>query len=362
MKILLAGGGTAGHIEPALAVARSLRKLDPQCEFLFLGSKEGLETQIIPEAGFQLFLIPKVKVPRKLSPALFAAPFQLFKAISQTMSVLSGVDAAIGFGGYISAPLYIAAKFKKVPFLIHEQNAKPGIANRLGAYLTPHVALSYRVSSGALKKGALTGIPLRQDVLRALKDASRDWTAARTQAKKRVADKYAIDANNPLIFIFGGSQGSQAINSVIADSRRVFVNENLSVIHGVGRNNPLPERDSSYLALDYITEMADLYLASDILIARSGAVTCAEVEALARFALFIPLPIGNGEQALNAAPLVAKTRAKLINQSDFNSNWLSANLSALLEQSRNAPIAGDDHAIDAADRIAAMVEKIGRLK
>ena len=361
MKILLAGGGTAGHIEPALAVARSLRKIDPNCELLFLGSKEGLETQIIPAAGFQLFLIPKVRVPRKLTPALLIAPLQLIKAISQTMQALSGADAAIGFGGYISAPLYIAAKIKKVPFLIHEQNAKPGIANRLGAYLTPHVALSYRVKSGALKKGILTGVPLRQDVLIALQEASKDWAAARLQAKARVAAKFQMDSQLPMVFIFGGSQGSQAINSVIAESRTIFVQEKYSVIHGVGRNNPLPSRDSSYLALDYITEMADLYLASDIVIARSGAVTCAEVGALARFALFIPLPIGNGEQALNAAPLVAGGRAMLVKQSDFSAVWIKANLGALLEQSHMAPIAGDDKAIDAADRLASMIEKIGRL-
>jgi len=361
MKILLAGGGTAGHIEPALAVARSLRKLDPNCELLFLGSKEGLETQIIPAAGFQLFLIPKVKVPRKLTPALLIAPLQLVKAISQTMQALSGADAAIGFGGYISAPLYIAAKIKKVPFLIHEQNAKPGIANRLGAYLTPHVALSYRVKSGALKKGIITGVPLRQDVLIALKEASKDWPAARLQAKTRVSDKYNLNSQIPLVFIFGGSQGSQAINSVIADSRTIFQQEQLSIIHGIGKNNPLPSRDSSYVALDYITEMADLYLASDIVIARSGAVTCAEVSALARFALFIPLPIGNGEQALNAAPLVASGRAVLIKQSDFNSTWLKTNLSSLLQQSWNASNAGDDNAIDSADRLASMIMKIGRV-
>jgi UDP-N-acetylglucosamine--N-acetylmuramyl-(pentapeptide) pyrophosphoryl-undecaprenol N-acetylglucosamine transferase len=361
MKILLAGGGTAGHIEPALAVARSLRKLDPNCELLFLGSKEGLETQIIPAAGFQLFLIPKVRVPRKLTPALLIAPLQLVKAISQTMQALSGADAAIGFGGYISAPLYIAAKIKKIPFLIHEQNAKPGIANRLGAYLTPHVALSYRVKSGALKKGIITGVPLRQDVLIALKEASKDWSTARLQAKTRVSDKYNLNSQIPLVFIFGGSQGSQAINSVIADSRTIFLQEQLSIIHGIGKNNPLPSRDSSYVALDYITEMADLYLASDIVIARSGAVTCAEVSALARFALFIPLPIGNGEQALNAAPLVASGRAVLIKQSDFNSTWLKANLSSLLQQSWNASNAGDDNAIDSADRLASMIMKIGRV-
>jgi len=361
MKILLAGGGTAGHIEPALAVARSLRKLDPSCELLFLGSKEGLETQIIPAVGFELFLIPKVKVPRKVTPALLLAPIQLLKAINESIKALSGVNAAIGFGGYISAPLYIAAKIKKVPFLIHEQNAKPGMANRLGAYLTPHVALSYRVNAGALKKGTLTGVPLRQDVLLALKEASKDWQVARNLAKQRVAAKYQIDLELPMAFIFGGSQGSQAINSVIADSRTIFAQGKFSVIHGVGKNNPLPARDSTYVAVDYITEMADLYLASDIVIARSGAVTCAEVAALARYALFIPLPIGNGEQALNAAPLVANGRATLVKQSDFNSSWLKLNLAELLERSRNAPMAGDDNAINAADRLSSMIMKIGRV-
>lgn len=359
MKILLAGGGTAGHIEPAIAVARSLRKIAPSCELLFLGSKEGLETQIIPAAGFQLFLIPKVKVPRAFTPALLMVPFQLMRAIGQTMKALSGVSVAVGFGGYISAPLYLAAKIKRVPFLIHEQNAKPGLANHLGAYLTPHVALSYRVKSGALKKGVLTGVPLRNDVLIALKEATNDWATARIQAKKRVVDRYKIKPQNPLVFIFGGSQGSQAINSVIADSREIFAQQEFTVVHGVGRGNPLPERDSAYVALDYITEMADLYLASDIVIARSGAVTCAEVEALARFALFIPLPIGNGEQALNATTLIANGRARLVQQSDFNSQWLSANLAVLLEQSRNAAIAGDSRAIDAADTLASMIEKIG---
>jgi UDP-N-acetylglucosamine--N-acetylmuramyl-(pentapeptide) pyrophosphoryl-undecaprenol N-acetylglucosamine transferase len=358
MRILLAGGGTAGHIEPALAVARSLRSSQPSCELLFLGSKEGLETEIIPKSGFELFLIPKVKVPRRLTPALLLTPFQLLTAIRKTMRALSGVDVAIGFGGYISAPLYIAAKFKHVPFLIHEQNAKPGIANRLGAYLTSHVALSYRLNSGALRKGTFTGIPLRADVQKALQGASKNWPSARVEAKKRIADKYGIDPALPIIFIFGGSQGSQAINSVIADSREILANAKFSVIHGVGRNNHLPAGDKSYVALDYITEMADLYLASEIVIARSGAVTCAEVGALARFALFIPLPVGNGEQALNAAPLVASGRARLIKQSEFNSDWLAANISELAKQSRNAPIEGDVSARDAADRIAVMVEKI----
>lgn len=361
MKILLAGGGTAGHIEPALAVARAIKKSHPACQLLFLGSKEGLESRLIPDAGFQLFLIPKVKVPRKISLTLLVAPLHLLRAISECRRALSGVDAAIGFGGYISAPLYIAAKIKRVPFLIHEQNAVPGWANRVGSYLTSHIALSYRVNSSRLGKGTLTGIPLRQDVLAALQRAHLNWEQARFDAKERISNLYAIDPKAPLIFIFGGSQGSVAINNIVAQSQSFFQAEGISVIHGVGRGNPLPPREGSYIAVDYISDMADFYLASDIVISRSGAVTCAEVAALARFALFIPLPIGNGEQALNATPLVAVGRAKVIEERVFTSEWLRINLASLIEASRNAPIQGDESAVNAADRIAAMLIKIVRV-
>lgn len=358
MKILLAGGGTAGHIEPALAIARALKSSDPQCELLFLGSREGLESTLIPAAGFSLFYIPKVRVPRKISPALLLAPIQLVRAINECRRALAGVDAAIGFGGYISAPLYIAAKMKKVPFLIHEQNAVPGWANRLGSYLTPHIALSYRVNSGALGKGALTGIPLRQDVLLALDTAHGRWEQARLDAKERISKLYGLDSSMPLIFIFGGSQGSRAINEVIEESRSIFTEMGFSVIHGVGRGNSLPARDGSYVALDYVTEMADLYLASDIVVARSGALTCAEVTALARFALFIPLPIGNGEQALNAQPLIESGRARIIEQKNFSREWLNANLTELVAASNSAPLQGDESAVNAADRIATMLKGI----
>jgi UDP-N-acetylglucosamine--N-acetylmuramyl-(pentapeptide) pyrophosphoryl-undecaprenol N-acetylglucosamine transferase len=355
VKILLAGGGTAGHIEPALAVARSLKAAHPAADFLFLGTPSGLESRLIPEAGFKLSFIEKVLVPRRASLSLFRVPWQLWKAIRQSYAALSGVAVAIGFGGYVSAPLYLAARLRRIPFVIHEQNARPGWANRLGAYLTPHVALTYPVKSGSLKKGLLTGLPLRQDVLNALEQSSGDWSQARANARSRISSRYKISEQKPLIFIFGGSQGSQKINSVIADSREFFRQSNVAIVHGVGRGNPLPERDHDYLALDYITDMADLYLAADLIIARSGAVTCAEVDALARFALFIPLPIGNGEQALNAAPLVAKSRAITLDQGSFSPHWLMENLNPLLEKSAKSQIKGNDQALSAVGKISAMV-------
>lgn len=357
MKILLAGGGTAGHIEPALAVARGWRERHPQDEIVFIGTDSGLENSLIPAAGFNLLHIPKVRIARKISPSLLKVPLQLLSAIVKTSRILKDVDCAIGFGGYVSAPMYCAAAITRTPFVIHEQNARPGWANRVGAWLTSYRAISYPVAHGALSKAELTGLPLRPDVRSALMKAQGDWNRARTEAKHAVAQKYALDSSQKLIFIFGGSQGSQAINQVIEKSQTVFSDHGCVVIHGVGKNNSVAASSERYKQLHYIDEMADMYLAADLLISRGGAVTCAEASALSRFSLFIPLPIGNGEQAFNAQELVAQGKAELIEQRDFSTQWLGTNLSRLLEKSAAQPVTGDASRVDAVDKILAIIEK-----
>jgi UDP-N-acetylglucosamine--N-acetylmuramyl-(pentapeptide) pyrophosphoryl-undecaprenol N-acetylglucosamine transferase len=357
MKILFAGGGTAGHVEPALAVARAWQSAHPEDEILFLGTAHGLENTLVPAAGFSLHHIPKVTISRKLSPSLLKVPFQLISSIAATRSILKGADCAIGFGGYVSGPLYLAAMLTRTPFVIHEQNARPGWANRLGARFTRDVALSLPVSNREFAEAELTGLPLRADVMKALSSATTDWSKARTDAKLAIASRYGFTPENPLIFIFGGSQGSQAINQVISESLPELTKKGFSVLHGVGKNNPLPEPSNSYRALPYIEDMAQCYLAADLLISRSGAVTCAEAQALVRYSLFIPLPIGNGEQALNAADLASAGRAEVLEQSKFTSQWLIANIGALLTKSSNRPAAGDASGAHAADKIVKMIER-----
>lgn len=360
MKILFAGGGTAGHIEPALAVARGWSKAHPADDILFIGTESGLENSLVPAAGYRLHHIPKVTIARTLSPSLLKVPFQLISSIASTMKLLKGVDCAIGFGGYVSAPLYCAAILSRTPFVIHEQNARPGWANRIGAYLTPHVAVSYSVNRGALAKAELTGLPLRADVLAALATSAGDWRGARAAAKKSVADRYGIDIEKPLVFIFGGSQGSIAINSIISDALPLFSAHQVVVIHGVGKNNNLPPATDLYKPLNYIDEMAQLYLAADLLISRSGAVTCAEAGALSKFSLFIPLRIGNGEQALNARALVAAGRGEIIEQEHFSAQWLSENLARLLARSAAQSESGDASSAGAVDKILTIIEKAAK--
>ncbi len=356
MKFLLAGGGTAGHIEPALAVGRGLKERYPDSVIEFVGTSSGLETTLIPNAGFTLRLIPKVAIARRISPSLLTVPFQLARSIRASLSIVKGRDCVIGFGGYVSAPIYIAAALTRTPFVIHEQNAHPGWANRMGARFTKYLAISYPIDRGRLSRAALTGLPLRDDVSRLVQQASRNWSSARELAKARVAEQYDLRIDQPLVFIFGGSQGSQAINRTIESARTAGVFGELSVVHGVGRNNPLPSADHSYRPLAYVEGMADLYLAADLVIARSGAVTCAEFAALGRYALFIPLPIGNGEQALNAQSLIAQGRASILNQSQFTPEWLSKNLGDLLERSAVAEVEGDAAGLASVDKILALID------
>lgn len=360
MKILFAGGGTAGHIEPALAVARGWSKEHPHDKILFIGTDTGLENSLVPAAGYPLHHIPRVSIPRKLTPALVKVPFQLVASIAKTAKLLKDVDCAIGFGGYVSAPLYCAAAITRTPFVIHEQNARPGWANRIGAYLTPYSAVSYPVHKGSLADAQLTGLPLRADVLKELAESSRDWRSARLRAKLFIRERYRIDTSKPLIFIFGGSQGSTAINGVIEAAKPVFSNYETVVIHGVGKNNPLPVETDFYKPINYIDEMAQLYLAADVIISRSGAVTCAEARALAKYSLFIPLPIGNGEQALNAQTLVAAGRGEIVEQSEFTAQWLEANLQRLLERSAAQGESGDDSAATAVDKIIRIIERAAK--
>jgi UDP-N-acetylglucosamine--N-acetylmuramyl-(pentapeptide) pyrophosphoryl-undecaprenol N-acetylglucosamine transferase len=357
MKILFAGGGTAGHVEPALAVARAWKVAHPSDEISFIGTVSGLENSLVPGAGFPLHHISKVSISRKISPSLLKVPFQLFSSINQSRKLLKDVDCAIGFGGYVSGPLYIATAITRTPLVIHEQNARPGWANRLGARFTDNLAISYPVSSPLFSKAELTGLPLRADVLAAVENASSDWQRARAQAKREITSRYGLSPIHPLIFIFGGSQGSRAINEVIAKSRTALESQEISILHGVGKNNAILESTSHYRAVSYIDEMALCYLAADLLIARSGAVTCAEATALSRYSLFIPLPIGNGEQSLNAQALVRAGRAQIVEQSEFTPEWLQSHIWQLLAESANRPDEADASGAGAADKIVKIIER-----
>jgi len=344
-RILFAGGGTAGHIEPAWAVSEVWRQKHPGDELAFLGTKNGLEVTLIPDRGGKLFLIPKVVAPRKVNLDAILFPIKLLNSIIKTISIVRQFDVVVGFGGYVAGSAYIAAALLRKPIVVHDQNAKVGLANRFGAIFTKEIALAY--DNSGISGARVVGNPLKKEIVAAANQS--DWVAARNNAKS----KLGVTGN--LILILGGSTGSQAINKVIEAANREKIFENCTVIHSLGKDNQLPQITDTYRPVNYIEDMATALLAADLVISRSGAIACNEFAALGKYALFIPLPIGNGEQALNADELVLAHKAEVIEQGKFDSNWLSSNLARLLKQGGAEPLGTS---LNAAEQITECIERV----
>ncbi len=332
LRVILAGGGTAGHIEPALAVATELMNIDSTIRCEFLGTITGLENALVPARGFTLRVIPKVALPRKFSLSLFTWPINLVGAIARTMRIIRGADVVIGFGGYVSASAYLAAVALRIPIVIHEANAMPGWANRLGRHFAKIVCVNFLSVQRRWPHSLHTGMPLRSDISAIA--SMNENTEIDIRARK--AKEWGFDPNKPIVAVFGGSTGSERINSAIAGylATRGGAGEVPQIAHAVGLHNTVPINRTGYFATHYFHDIADVYVAADLLICRSGAVTCAELAVVNRFAILIPLPIGNGEQEANADELMSRDCAVMVRNALFNDQWLSQNLSETLAKAR----------------------------
>ena len=354
-RILFAAGGTAGHIEPAWAVSEKWRKAHLGDELAFLGTASGLEVDLIPNRGGTLFLIPKVTAPRALNFISLLFPAKLFDSVLKTISIVKNYDLVVGFGGYVSASAYIAAAILRKPIVIHEQNAKVGIANKLGSKFAKEILVAYPNAAKDLPSAKVVGNPIKTEIINSAKAAESNWQESRLKAKA------ALNVTGPLVLILGGSSGSTYLNEVIKEANVQSIFKDCTVIHSLGKSNPLPDINnqidiqSSYRPINYLDDMATALLASDLVISRSGAIATTEFAALGKYALFIPLPIGNGEQALNAKELVAAHKAELLTQNEFTSTWLSQNLDRLLKQGDMAAYGTN---LNAAELIVASMERV----
>lgn len=328
-KVILAGGGTAGHVEPALAVARWLQANRPEITCEFVGTAQGLETILVPTAGFTLHLIRKVPLLRGISPKLITWPFFFLQSVNQTRKAINGAAVVVGFGGYVCAPVYLAARLQKIPIIVHEANALPGWANRLGVKVGGQPIVAFEKSKSADKSWAnaqVVGIPLRSAIV----DLAQADLPHREEIKMRKCKEWGFDPNRPIVIVFGGSQGSQHINRVIEESRDLISRSGLQVIHGIGRNNVLPQSSNGYKAIHYFDDLPEAYISSDLVISRSGAVTCHEISALGKYALLVPLDIGNGEQKMNGEALVVAGAATMVANTEFTSRYLSNHILGLV--------------------------------
>nr|WP_243841584.1 undecaprenyldiphospho-muramoylpentapeptide beta-N-acetylglucosaminyltransferase [Mycobacterium sp. DL592] len=330
VSVVLAGGGTAGHVEPAMAVADALKALDPNVRITALGTARGLETRLVPERGYHLELITPVPLPRKVNGDLLRLPLRVRRAVKETRAVLDDVaaDVVIGFGGYVAVPAYLAARGgplrrRRVPVVVHEANARAGVANRVGARTARRVLAA--VPDSGLAGAEVVGMPVRASI------TELDRTALRSAARAHFG--FADDA--VVLLVFGGSQGAASINRAVSGAAAELAAAGISVLHAHGPKNTLdlrtpPPGDPPYVAVPYLSEMNLAYAAADLAICRSGAMTVAEVSAVGLPAVYVPLPIGNGEQRLNALPVVNAGGGLLVADSDLTSDFVAGEVVGLL--------------------------------
>jgi UDP-N-acetylglucosamine--N-acetylmuramyl-(pentapeptide) pyrophosphoryl-undecaprenol N-acetylglucosamine transferase len=210
--------------------------------------------------------------------------------------------------------------------LIHEANARPGLANKLGAKLTKNIFIAFegaRTLGGAWKEATNVGMPIKEAI-------DNFSTTDQSLLRKSYLDELTLNNGNKNLLIFGGSIGAKKINDAVAGSIDKLLATGWNVIHAVGGNNQLPDAQGDYRPLAYIHNMAGAYAAADFIISRSGAVTCAELAAIGKPALLVPLKIGNGEQEANAAELISSGQASMVSNSDFTAEWVKGNLPAIL--------------------------------
>lgn len=323
-SVLLAGGGSAGHVSPLLALADRLAALRPSMAIAALGTQSGLEARLVPERGYPLHTVPKVPLPRKPGPDLLRVPGRLKSAVAAADAAISatGAEVVVGFGGYVSTPAYLAARRRRIPIVIHEQNARAGLANRLGARMTPFVATTF--DSTKLAHARRTGMPLRPQI------TSLDRLARRAEARAG----FDLDPDRPTLLVTGGSLGAKRLNDAFSARVLELSEAGIQVLHvtGAGKAFAVPPTGSGarYVVTEYVSAMEAAYAAADLVVARSGANTVCELTAVGLPAIYVPLPIGNGEQELNAADVIAAGGGLLVKDGDVTPTWVTSQLIPLL--------------------------------
>lgn len=350
MRVIVAGGGTGGHVIPALAIAQELRCCYG-AEVLFVGTQRGIETRLVPAAGFQLHLVRIGQLNRVDLATRLRTLLDLPRAIAASARLIRECrpDAMIGVGGYASGPAMLAAGIMSVPIVAFEPNVVPGLANRLVAPMVGAAAVQFEATCRYFRKAHVTGVPVRREFFK---------VPARSS-----------DAR-PTLLIFGGSQGAHAINEAVLQAlpRLVEAVPSIHVIHQTGEKDYpeaqvvyLRERTSAEIS-PFIDDMPSAFARADLLVCRSGASTVAEITAAGKPAIFVPLPTAaDDHQRHNAATLVDANAARMLPQNELSAERLTGEVSALLGDRRtlakmSAAARGFAHP-DAAAEIAALVAR-----
>ncbi len=329
MKVLFVGGGTGGHINPALAMAGYLKRREPDAEILYVGAEGGMECRLVPAAGYEIKTIKISGFQRKITFQNFIrnakTVVRMFTSTAQAKKIIKefSPDVCVGTGGYVSGPVIRAAAKMKIPCVIHESNAYPGVTTKMLAHSVDTVMLAVEDAKKFFDSKVnceITGNPVRAEVLEAAKEESRR--------------KLGLD-DRPLILSFGGSLGAAALNRSVGEMLKLSAKEKkYQHIHGYGTHDDdfkkqiksygiTKDTDPQIQLLEYIHDMPTVLSAADIVIGRAGAMTLTEIEAKGKASILIPSPnVAENHQFHNANALVNRGAAEMIEEKNLNGEIL----------------------------------------
>ncbi len=361
VNVVLAGGGTAGHTSPLIATAQALMRHPDLGHLSCIGTPRGLEGRVIPEAGLDLDMIDPVPLPRRVSAELLGVPGHLLRAVRQAGEVLRRrqADVLVGFGGYVSMPAYLAARRARVPIVIHEQNAVPGLANKVAARFAAQVAVAF---PGTPLPGArFIGMPLRD----AVTELARLDPEKRREAARTARADLGLDPERPTLLVSGGSQGAVAINDAVVGARDRLLADGVQILHVLGPKNmgsattlTDPGTGAGWVPVAYLDDMTLGYAAADLMVARSGAGTVVETAALGLPCVYVPLPHGNGEQARNASAVVEAGGGVLVPNAELDAARLLKETARIHDADALSAMSAAGRglmAADAAEKLAGIV-------
>lgn len=348
MKYIISGGGTGGHIYPGLALAKEIKANEPDAQILFVGTKHGLEGKLVPREGFNIEFVEVSGFKRKLTYDNVKTVARLFKSFGKINRIIKSFkpDAVIGTGGYVCGPVVFMAALKKIPTLIHEQNAFPGVTNKILSHFVDGVAISFEEARIRFKGKAaitLTGNPVRSEIL------SLD--------RKKARERLGISNDVPLVVIFGGSLGAERINECVTDMINSHCDKmpwNLIWATGMKHYDKVTGEIKVKLPPEirvepYIYNMAEVLASADLVVCRGGAITISELCALGVPSVIIPSPyVAENHQEHNARALERNGASVVILESQLDSEILYGQILKLISNK------------DMRDRMAQSAKKIGR--
>ncbi|GLI50043.1 UDP-N-acetylglucosamine--N-acetylmuramyl-(pentapeptide) pyrophosphoryl-undecaprenol N-acetylglucosamine transferase [Tepidanaerobacter syntrophicus] len=325
-KFIFAGGGTGGHIYPAIAIASGLKRKYPDSDILFIGTGKQLEKDIVEEVGFPLKIIHAKGFERKLSIDTLRSLHQLILGAADSIKILKEEkpDLVIGTGGYTAGPVVFFASLMGIPCAIHEQNVIPGVTNKILSRFAKKIFISFPESANYFPKNKviLAGNPVRPEITKG--------------TRREALEKFGLSPNMPTVLSFGGSQGAMSLNNAIYYVIKTLIkSKEFQLIHVTGKNNynkimqslmddKIDLGSASHIVIEpYINDMENAYAAADLIISRAGALTIAELSACGKPAILIPLPsAANRHQDFNAALMEKNGAAIVIYEKDLTGEKL----------------------------------------